>query len=93
MATAGLTHDVLRAEMLAIVSAFDMVNARQVREMLRLRWNEISVYLKNGKMLFIMGTHGTKDGKLGPHEGNIKTMRNQVTHNKSFRKYLEILIV
>ena len=78
MATAGLTHDVLRAEMLAIVTAFEMVNARQVREMLRLRWSEISAYLNHGTMLFIMGTHGNKDGTLGHREGNIKTMRNQV---------------
>ena len=75
---AGLTHDVLRAEMYAIVSAFDMVNARQVREMLRLRWGEISAHLDNGTMLFIMGVHGMEDGNLGPREGNIKTMQNQV---------------
>ena len=77
---AGLTHDVLRAEMLAIVSAFDMVNARQVREMLRLRWDEISAHLENGTMLFIMGIHGNEDGKLGERENNIRTMQNQVTN-------------
>ena len=77
MAT-SLTHDVLRAEMLAVVTAFDMVNARQVREMIRLRWKEFSVNLDNGKMLFIMGIHGNKDGQLGQREGNIKTMKNQV---------------
>ena len=75
---ASLTHDVLRAEMLAVVTAFDMVNARQVREMIRLRWREISNHLNNGTMLFIMGVHGMEDGQLGPREGNIKTMRNQV---------------
>ena len=76
---ASLTHDVLRAEMLAIVSAFDMVNARQVREMLRLRWSEIRAHLDNGTMLFIMGIHGNKDGKLGERIGNIRTMQDQVT--------------
>ena len=75
---ASLTHDVLRAEMLAIVSAFDMVNARQVREMLRLRWSEISAHLDNGTMLFIMGVHGSSDGKLGDKIETIKTMQNQV---------------
>ena len=77
MAT-SLTHDVLRAEMLTIVSAYDMVNARQVREMLRLRWDEISVYLENGTILFIMGIHGSKDGTLGDQVENIQTMKNQV---------------
>ena len=75
---ASLTHDVLRAEMLSIVSAFDMVNARQVREMLRLRWGEISTELDNGIMLFIMGIHGSEKGTLGDREANIKTMQNQV---------------
>ena len=65
--------------MLAIVSAFDMVNARQVREMLRLRWSEISAHLDNGTMLFLMGIHGNEDGKLGERIGNIRTMQNQVT--------------
>ena len=77
MAT-SLTHDVLRAEMLAIVSAYDMVNARQVREMLRLKWDAISAYLENGTMLFIMGVHGSKDGTLGDQIENIQTMKNQV---------------
>ena len=75
---ASLTHDVLRAEMLAVVTAFDRVNARQVREMIRLKWREISDHLNNGTMLFIMGVHGLEDGQLGPREGNIKTMKNQV---------------
>ena len=75
---ASLTHDILRAEMLAVVTAFDMVNARQVREMIRLRWKEISTQLDNRTMLFIMGIHGTEDGKLGLREGNIRTMKNQV---------------
>ena len=77
---AGLTHEVLRAEMFAIVSAFDLVNASHVREMLRLRWNEVSAYLDNGTMLFIMGVHGFEDGNLGKREGNIKTMQNQVKY-------------
>ena len=76
----SLTHDMLRAEMLAIVSAFDMVNARQVREMIRLRWNEIRAYLDNGTLLFIMGIHGSKDGKLGDQVSNIQTMKNQVKY-------------
>ena len=75
---ASLTHDVIRAEMLAIVSAFDMINARQVREMLRLRWDEMSAYLENGTMLFIMGIHGSTDGTLGDKIDNIQTMKNQV---------------
>ena len=77
---ANLTHDVLRAEMLSIVSAFDMVNARQVREMLRLRWGEISPELDNGIMLFIMGIHGSEKGTLGDRIENIKTMQKQVKH-------------
>ena len=79
MAT-SLTHDVLRAEMLAVVTAFDMVNARQVREMLRLRWGEISPELDNGIMLFIMGIHGSEKGTLGDRIENVKTMQKQVKH-------------
>ena len=79
---ASLTHDVLRAEMLAVVTAFDMVNARQVREMIRLRWREISNHLNNATILFIMGVHGLEDGQLGPREENIKTMKNQVLYIK-----------
>ena len=75
---ASLTHDVLRAEMLAVVTAFDMVNARQVREMIRQKWDQISTHLDNGTLLFIMGIHGSNDGTLGPRVGNIKTMKNQV---------------
>ena len=77
MAT-SLTDDVLRADNLAVVTAFDMVNARQVRELLRTRWKEISVQMDNKTMLFLMGIHGSKDGNLGPLENNVQTMKNQV---------------
>ena len=77
----SLNHNQLRAEMLAIVHAFDTVNAREVREMIRLRWHELGTYLDKGTILFIMGIHGSKEGKLGPRLGNIKTMQDQVNQS------------
>ena len=93
MATAGLTEDVLRAETLAVVTAFDTVNARQVRELIRKKWGQLGVQLKNGLLLFIMGIHGLENGTLGSPEPNIKTMQNQVSYSSAnliLNKYLQV---
>ena len=77
MAT-NLTKGILRAEMLAIVTALDEVDIRQVREVLRTRWGDLSVEMDNCVMLFIAGIHGDEFGKLGPKERSTKWMKMQV---------------
>ena len=78
MATAGLTEDVLRAEMLAVVTSFTEVNAFQFREVVRQKWEQIGAHMDNCTMLVIGGIHGDKHGNLKGLEGNMKTLKRQV---------------
>ena len=77
MAT-NYTNQTLFVEKQTIIAGLDTINPRQVRELIRKKWNFISDKLDGGVMLFIAGMHGTEDGKLGDQTESVENMKLQV---------------
>ena len=75
----SFNQGVIRAEKLAIFTSSKEVDEFQIREFFLQRWDLLSQGLDNGTMLFLVGVHGTEDGKVGENSDSLETMMRQVT--------------
>ena len=90
MATSD-THKKLRIENLGVICSSDQTDHKIICDLLKERWEFISQELDGGKIVFIAGAHGAKEGNLAKLAESCKSLINGVCMSFRFSNYIYVI--